>query len=209
MKKICCQLIVFVLIMSPLLFCESVSKTVSLFNAKDLTGWDITDFGTQGQVQVEGGKLVLGMGDGATGVTWSGEFVFPKMNYEVTLQAQRLSGNDFFCGVTFPVNDDHLTFIVGGWGGFVVGLSCLDGLDASENETAGMRTFENKRWYNIRIRVAENVVRAWIDEKPAADISATDYELSLRPEVLLSRPFGLTTWRTEAALRQIKLAWLD
>jgi hypothetical protein len=202
--------IIFIAILLPtLLLGETSAKSISLFNSKDLTGWEITDYGTQGQVEVESGKLVLGMGDGATGVTWTGDLEFPKMNYEVTLKAQRISGNDFFCGMTFPVNDDHLTLIVGGWGGFLVGLSCIDDFDASENETGCMRKFENKRWYEIRIRVAVNVVKAWIDDELLIDISIADRQLSLRPEVLLSRPFGITTWKTEAALRHIKLTLLD
>ena len=81
---------------------------------------------------MENAKLVLNMGDGATGVTWDGDFDFPTMNYEVSLKAMRVNGNDFFCGMTFPVNDDHLTLVVGGWSGTVIGLSCLDGYDASD-----------------------------------------------------------------------------
>ena len=149
------------------------------------------------------------MGDGATGVSWDGDFEFPKMNYEVSLQAERIAGNDFFCGMTFPVNDSYLTLIVGGWGGFLVGLSSLEGLDASENETGSLHKFENKHWYAIRLSVADGIVQAWIDDQRVVDVDTKGRELSIRPEVLLSRPFGFVSWYTEAALRNITLTLLD
>jgi len=82
----------------------------SLFNGKTLDGWKITQYGTEGPVLVSDGKLVLNYGDGCTGVTLERDF--PKMNYEVTLEARRTVGNDFFCGITFPVNDEFCSLIV-------------------------------------------------------------------------------------------------
>jgi len=178
-------------------------NTTLLFNGVDLEGWEITDFGTQGRVTVQNGSFILGMGEGATGVTWKGDF--PTMDYQVTLEANRISGHDFFCGMTFPVNESYLTLIVGGWGGFVVGLSCLDGLDASENETATMKTFKNDRWYAIRLSVHDNIVKVWIDDIKVIDCDTSNRELSLRSEVLLSRPFGIASWYTKAGIRNLKL----
>ncbi len=80
---------------------EIVDKN-SLFNGKTLDGWKITQYGTEGPVLVSDGKIILNYGDGCTGVTWERDF--PKVNYEVTLEARRTVGNDFFCGITFPVN---------------------------------------------------------------------------------------------------------
>ena len=196
-----------------LILCVAVTfangkKTYDLFNGSDLSNWRITNFGTQGPVKAENGQLILGMGDGATGVTWEGEFDIPRMNYEVTLQAKRVTGNDFFCGLTFPVNDDYLTLVIGGWAGTVVGLSSIDGLDASENETSTMKVFERNRWYDIRLRVHNNIINVWINDIQLIDIDITGRELSLRPEVLLSRPFGFTSWYTKAALKNIKLTVL-
>ena len=48
-------------------------------------------FWTQGDVYVSDDKIVLGMGDGCTGITWKEEF--PVANYEVTLEAMRVDGN--------------------------------------------------------------------------------------------------------------------
>lgn len=175
-----------------------------LFDGKSLDGWEAANFGPQGPVEIEDGKIVLYMGDGCTGVTYTrGDF--PKINYEVSLDAMRVEGNDFFCGMTFPVNDDPCTLIVGGWGGTVVGLSSVDGFDASENNTSTYRIFEKNRWYRIRLRVTANHIDAWIDDEHIIDFTKDDRKLSIRPEVELSRPFGITSWCTTAALKNIRV----
>jgi len=74
----------------------------SLFDGKELGQWEITDFGGQGNVYVKDGSIFLEMGNDMTGVTWAGPVV--RMNYEITLEAMRVVGSDFFCGLTFPVD---------------------------------------------------------------------------------------------------------
>lgn len=175
-----------------------------LFDGNSLNGWKISDFGTQGDVYVSGDKIVLGMGDGCTGITWAGEF--PVSDYEVSLEAMRVEGNDFFCGMTFPVGKDPCTLIVGGWGGTVVGLSSISGMDASENETSINRQFEKDRWYKIRLKVAAGKIEAWIDDEKVVDFTVGNNYLSIRPEVELSKPFGIASWRTTAAIRNIRLS---
>lgn len=177
------------------------SGFVSLFNGKTLDGWEITDFGTQGEVVVEKGAIVLGMGDGCTGITLKKDF--PESDYEVTLEAMKIDGDDFFCGMTFPVDKSPCTLIVGGWGGTVVGLSSIDGLDASENETGRLKKFNHNRWYKIRLRVTKKRIQAWIDGQKMVDLAIKGRKLSIRPEVELSQPFGIASWKTTAALRNI------
>ena len=128
-----------------------------------------------------------------------------KMNYEITLEAMRVQGHDFFCGLTFPVGDDPCTLIVGGWGGALVGLSSLNGYDASENDTTTALRLENDRWYRIRLRVTEERIQAFIDDTRLINIATGDYEYSIRYEVEPSQPLGFASWRTTAALRHIKL----
>jgi hypothetical protein len=176
----------------------------SLFDGETLDGWGITSFGTQGPVQVSEGSIVLGMGDGCTGVTWSGDF--PVINYEVKLQAKKVTGNDFFCGMTFPVGESFCSLIVGGWGGPVVGLSTIDGVDASENETRTLKKFEHDTWYNIHLKVDSAKIEAWIDDEQVVDFHSDGRNLSIRPEVSLSKPFGICTWRTTGALRNIQIS---
>jgi hypothetical protein len=178
----------------------------SLFDGETLTNWEITNFGPQGEVYVEDGEIVLSMGDGCTGITWKNGF--PKVNYEVSLEAKRMSGIDFFCGLTFPVQDDFCSFIVGGWAGAVVGISTIDGLDASENETTTLMRFNSDEWYSIKVRVTSEKIETWINEEAIVDIPYKGRQIGIRPEVELSCPFGITTWRTTGAVRNIYLRTL-
>jgi hypothetical protein len=175
-----------------------------LFDGKSLTGWRVTDFGGGGRVEVQKGLLVFWMGEPFVGVNYTNEI--PRVNYEVTLQAMRVAGADFFCGLTFPVRDSHCSLIVGGWGGGVVGISSLDGADASENETTQFVTFETGRWYRIRVRVSEQKIEAWIEQKKVVDVLTAGRKISTRfGDIELSKPFGLASWSTSAAFRGIRI----
>jgi hypothetical protein len=121
----------------------------------------------------------------------------------------RVSGNDFFCGMTFPVNESHCSLIVGGWGGPVVGLSTIDGNDAAHNSTKTLKKFDKNVWYKIKLQVTDEAIVAWIDDELVVDFEIGDHVISIRPEVGLSRPFGITSWNTTAALRNIRLKVLN
>ena len=176
--------------------------SIPLFDGKTLKGWRISDFAGTGPVRIDDGKLILEMG-AMTGVTYTNEV--PTMNYEISVDAMRVDGSDFFCGLTFPVGKDPCSLIVGGWGGGVVGLSSLDGQDASSNETTQYINFEKGRWYKVRLRVVPGRIQAWLDEDRIIDVDTTDRHISIRLEVEESRPLGFSTWSTTAALRNIYL----
>ncbi len=178
--------------------------TTWLFNGKDLDGWEITNFGPQGPVYVSGGSIFLGIGDGCTGITWKKNF--PETNYKVSLEAKRVAGNDFFCGMTFPVGKEPCSLIVGGWGGAIVGLSSINSMDASENQTTNFMQFEKDRWYRINLMVWGDTIRALIDGEVVINyVKGKNDELSIRPEVELSKPFGIASWYTTAELRNIRV----
>jgi len=179
---------------------------VSLFDpgAPGLGRWEVTKFGGQGDVRVEDGCIILGMGQGdLTGITWTEEPL--RMNYEVELEAMRVDGSDFFCGLTVPVRYACVTLIVGGWGGSLVGLSSFNHMDASENETTRIIDFENGRWYRIRMRVTQEKIEAWIDDEQVIDAEPGERKISVRSEVELSQPLGIAAWQTKAALRNIRV----
>lgn len=176
----------------------------SLFDGQSLTGWRATDFGGGGRVELQKGLLVFGMGEPFVGVNYTNEI--SKVNYEVALEAMRVAGSDFFCGLTFPVGDSFASLIVGGWGGSVVGISCIDGSDASENETTQFINFDTGRWYRIRLRVSEKKIEAWIEQKKVADVVTAGRKISVRfGDIELSKPFGLASWTTSAAFRGIRI----
>jgi hypothetical protein len=186
----------------------------SLFDGQSLKGWKRTDFGGGGEVRVEksfrGGPpaIVVGMGDALSGFNWTGDV--PKTNYEIALEAMRIDGGDFMCGLTFPVGDSHASLILGGWGGAVVGISSIDNQDASENETTKYMTFPKDRWYKIRMRVTPAKLEAWLDEKKIVDQDITKRKITLRHgEISKSIPLGISTYQTTAAYRDIKLRRLD
>jgi len=180
----------------------------SLFDGKKLTGWKATDFAGRGEVSVKDGKIILESGS-MTGITWTNANDLPRMNYEISLEAMRVEGGDFFCGLTFPVGKDPCSLIVGGWGGGVVGLSSLDSQDAANNETTRYMTFQNGRWYLIRLRVTEAKIEAWIDADKVVDVTTADKTISVRIEMEESKPLGIASWSTTAALRNLQLRRLQ
>ena len=168
--------------------------------------WNEIQFGGEGSAQWSDGVLHLEAGVELTGSRFSGEL--PEMPYELELEALKEVGSDFFCGLTFPVSskEECLTFIVGGWGGGTVGVSSIDGMDASENETTTYGNFEEGRWYAIRVGVEEGRLSAFIDGKQVVDVATEGRKLGLRPGVIeYCAPMGIAAWQTEAKVR--KLRW--
>jgi hypothetical protein len=179
-----------------------------LFDGKTLTNWEPSKFHGQGTVTIENGDIILGSGKDLTGITWSGP-ALPSTNYELTLQARRLEGRDFFAGVTFPVGDSFCSLILGGWGGTMVGLSSINGIDASENSTSQSIDFEMQRWYDIRIRVTPEKIDSWLDGKHIIEQPLKGNQISVRIEVEPSQPLGIASWRTKAGLKDIRLRRLN
>lgn len=175
-----------------------------LFDGKTLTNWQSTKFIGEGAVKIENGQIVLEAGRNLTGITWTGPEL-PATNYEIALEAMRVEGHDFFAGVTFPVADSFCSLILGGWGGTVVGLSSINGVDASENETSQSVEFEPSRWYNIRIRVTLAKIEVWLDERQIINQDLEGNKITIRIEVDPSRPLGVASWRTKSALRNLRL----
>ena len=175
----------------------------NLFDGHSLAGWGVVNFAGHGEVEVESGAVVLPMGDPFTGVTYTNSF--PKMNYEIGLEALRVMGTDFFCGLTVPVGESHCSLILGGWGGSLVGISSLDSMDASENETTKFKQFENGKWHRVRLRVTEKKIEVWIGDEKLVDVSTEGRRIALRPgEIERCAPLGIAAWQTTGMVREIK-----
>jgi hypothetical protein len=174
-----------------------------LFDGTTLKGWKVTDFGGQGKVEVRDKTIVMARGSEMTGITWTGKP--PKGNYELTLEGKRVEGSDFFCTTTFPVGDKCCSFVTGGWGGSTIGLSNVDHMDASENPTSSSYDFKNGTWYKFRIRVTDDKIEVWINDKQVVDQARKEHEFGVRIECDPCCPLGIATYDTVGAVRNIKL----
>ena len=174
----------------------------SLFDGKTLKGWKEADFAGRGEVKVKDGQIIMEMGV-MTGVTWTNPVA--RMNYEISVEASRVEGGDFFCGLTFPIETNQCSLIVGGWGGGVVGLSSLDGADASSNETTQYINFQKGKWYLIQLRVTPGRIQGWLDGDALFDVETKDKTITIRSEMDESVPLGVATWSTTGALKNFKV----
>jgi hypothetical protein len=176
----------------------------SLFDGKSLTGWKEADFRGRGAVRVENGAIILEAGNPLTGVNSTASL--PKTNYEVRFEASKIRGGDFFASLTFPFGDSHATWVLGGWGGDIVGISSIEEWDASDNETRTYFQFEPGKWYAMRLQVREDKIQAWIDDQPIVNVNVGGRRISLRPgEIEKSIPFGFASYRTAGAVREIEV----
>lgn len=184
-----------------------VASEKKLFDGESLKGWEVTDFAGHGEVRVKDGVLILEQGY-LTGVHWTNSV--PDDNYEIELEARRVLGNDFFCGLTFPIAGTNATFIVGGWGGGLVGISSIDGYDASENETTTFHGFKQNEWHKIRVRVTTEKLEAWLNDKQVVDVKRKGRRFGLRSgPIEESVPLGIATYETMAEARNIVLRRLE
>lgn len=191
------------LLLTPLAGAGEAKGLIQLFDGTSLGNWKPLSFGGEGAVYVEEGAMHLDQGSPMTGVVWTGE-VPARNDFEISLKAKKVAGDDFFLALTFPVNDSHCSLVVGGWGGGLVGLSSINGMDASENGTTTVAHFEKGKWYSIRVRVHANWITCFIDDKPCVDIDIAGCKIGLRPgEIELCAPLGLATYETWAAYRDV------
>lgn len=184
------------------------AESRALFNGKDLSGWKVADMAEGGKVVVlPDGTVECGFGNPMTGIAYTN--AVPTMNYELSLDAMRVQGMDFFCALTIPIETNHCTVIIGGWGGTLCGISSIDYADAAENQWSEAITLQNERWYHLRVRVTPGVLQVFLDN----DLYTARVEFekssrfSLRPgsDIDKTLPLGLATYRTRAYWRNFTL----
>ncbi|MEO2036138.1 MAG: DUF1080 domain-containing protein [Planctomycetaceae bacterium] len=180
-----------------------------LFNGRDLKGWKVSDFGGEGQVNIgPKGEVVIHEGVDLSGITTTRKDL-PTTNYEVEFEAQRAKGTDFFVGYTFPVGDSACSLVLGGWGGGVCGISSLDFMDASENETTSYQDFTRGKWYKVRVRVTDSHIKAWVGKWTLADVERSSYKIDVRFEMEVSKPMGFATYQTVGKIRNARMRTLS
>jgi hypothetical protein len=190
------------------------AKPVSLLKGA-MDEWKVANFGGEGDVYFKEGKLNLDYGNPLTGLTYAGDIDAllgdTKDNYAITLTAQRVEGVDMFLGVTFPVGDEgHVSLVLGGWAGAITGLSNLDGLNASENDTTQYHNMPEGQWFDVKIRVTPEKIECWLDDKQLVDVMRDDYEIyDTHSAVVLTKPLGLFSYDTWGRVKNVKVWKLD
>jgi len=184
------------------------AETITLFNGKDLSGWKVAPMDGGGTVSVISDSTVsCEAGNPMTGIAYTNSI--PVMNYELSLEAMRVEGSDFFIALTIPVETNFCTVIIGGWGGGLCGISSIDYADASENQWTENLALKNQCWYRLRVRVTPGVLQVFLNEDlyTARIEYETSSRFSLRPgsDIDMTKPLGLATYRTKAFWRNFTL----
>lgn len=154
------------------------------------------------------GVLVLGPGEPLAIVKYEGKQPLLVNDYEISWEAMRLDGSDFFAALTFPVGsaEQCATFVNGGWGGWVTGISCLQELFANENETTGSIEFEQGRWYQFILQVNKDCLRALVDGRELFKVGLKGRTISMHPsEIRKSMPLGFASYNTKGAIRNVRV----
>jgi hypothetical protein len=175
----------------------------SLFDGSTLEGWKPC-YSKGGELKVVEGALTMPAGKPMTGIVTT-RTDLPTVDYELSYEARRTAGTDFFAAATFPVNDSFVTLVNGGWGGNITGLSSINGADASENQTAAFFRYTNNTWHAFRIVVTGEAILCHVDDKPVVQLAHKDLKLSTRIETRATEPLGFATWNTAGALRKIQV----
>ncbi len=195
----------------------------------DLVGqWKACQFGGEGDVTIKDGVIKMEYGDPLTGVVWTGPFEgdeksgdatgdktagktasktgpLPRDNYEIRWECQRTKGFDFLCAFTFPVAKDHVSLVMGGWGGGITGISSIDGQDASDNNTTMFHNYDDNRWYKARVRVDSKKITVWVDEKEMFAHERGDHRFDIRFEMDPCTPMGIANFECNSEIRNIQL----
>jgi len=180
----------------------------SLLESAHAASWAQAGIPDEGAVRVQDGELALQTGQPMTGARFTAweSAGLPGAYYAIEYEAMRVEGRDIFGMVTFPVSSHnaHATFVLGGWGGTVTGISSIDYSDAGENTTRGEQRFENNRWYRVRVEVRPDDLRAWVDGLIVVNASIKGRKVGLRPGYIdHCLPFGFATWGTSARMRSL------
>ena len=177
--------------------------------------WQPINFGGEGDVYFKDGALDLDYGNPLTGVLYKGDitelFGEDLENYAITMQAQRVEGVDMFAAVTFPVGKDgHVSLVLGGWAGAITGISNLDGLNASENDTTQFHNMPEGQWFKVKIMVTTDKIECWLDDKKLVDVKRADYtKYDTHGAVVDTKPFGLFNYSTWGRIKDLKVWKLD
>jgi hypothetical protein len=192
---------------------QAMAMEIDLF-ANGLADWRVLDefSGNAGAEMSEDGTCTILPGQPISAIRYEGAWELPVTEYEISFQARRREGQDFFAALTFPVNslETCATFVAGGWGGALTGISCVDDMDASVNSTGMTANYVQDAWYSFRIEIAPESLKVWNGTAIIVNLPLEGHRISLRPgDLEHSAPFGLGTYQTKGEIRNLRILKLD
>ncbi len=181
-----------------------------MLSAAHAAAWKPAEIEKSGAAKIAGSEAVLEAGEPMTGLRFEGwqKGNLPLQDYTITCEAMREEGRDFFAAITFPVRslDTCCTFVAGGWGGALTGMSSIDGMDAADNETRSEQKLENGKWHRLKIEVRAGKLAAWIDGRLVLGANIQNRRISLRPgDIEKCAPFGLAAYATKGRVRKLMI----
>ena len=176
-------------------------KWVSLFDGKTLDGWGVLKKGFQstspGKALVEKGSIVLTPGRPRTSIGLARPF--PLVDYELSLEFMRITGDKDFLLIEFPLDARRCTLWFRGWLGMITTIANLDG--KGENITSRKIHYEAKRWYKLHLKVTGERVVVLLDDKPIIDLATAGYAIIGRGFPV---PLVISAWHSTVGLRNIR-----
>jgi|GEM_PF-2623186 len=156
----------------------------------------------------DGGKKLSSQGWWGIAGIFAERLPEDSLSYDLVLRGSRLKGSDGV-GIVFPVGNDKVAAVFGGWSGRIDGLKFVDGLgpDDSRNPTAKSSKLVNGSPFEIKIEVRpKNLKVYWngtlhfelnhLAHKLTADSNANSYEgLGL---YILKGTLTLNSWTLSA-----------
>ena len=182
---------------------ERWTEWEELFDGESLKGWEIperADFAGHGKVDVRDQQIVLGPGQGHTGIQWTG--TLPGTDYEIQYEVMRLTGYWSLGELLFPLGSSGCLLHLGDRAPPVVGLCYVDGKGSDANETTRRMQFPPHTWHRVRVRVTEAKIEAWVGDERIVDLGRRGHQIT-HPKGKALR-IALWTERT-LALRNIRL----
>ncbi len=182
----------------------------TLLDGKSLSGWQRLDFeGSGGRIEASNNSILFSRGNPLTAMVVSDRSLMPPAEeYEIILRARKMDGRDFFCALTFPVPSQSAccTFVAGGWGGGVTGISNIDNLDANRNTTRSSLRYETGKWYDLKVEVKRERIRCWVDQRIVVNTLIADKIISMRPgDIEQCQPFGIASFATTSEFKSLRV----